>query len=92
MRGKAHDTDTRARVLAAFLLGETVTGAAAAGGVSRATAREWWRAFRKTDEYREMCAAIWGKFATKKEKDAAPDAPLFDFSKLRDPRYGYQGE
>lgn len=91
MRGKAHDTDTKAKVLVAFLTGETVTQAAAAGGVSRATAREWWRAFRKTDEYREMCQTIWGKFATKKGEDATV-APLFDFSALRDRRYGYQGE
>ena len=92
MRGKAHDTDTKAKVLAAFLLGETVTGAAKAGGVSRATARVWWRAFRKTDDYRELCAAAWGKFATKNKTGATSDAPRFDFSKLRDERYGYQGE
>jgi len=76
----------------AFLTGETVTGAAAAGGVSRATAREWWRAFRKTDDYREICRTVFGQFATKKGADGASDAPLFDFSAVRDTRYGYQGE
>jgi len=91
MRGKAHGAETQAKVLAAFLTGETVTQAAAAGGVSRATAREWWRVFRKTDDYREMCRMVIGQFATKKG-DGATDAPLFDFSAVRDTRYSYQGE
>src|SRR4051812_2879539 len=98
MRGKAHGVETRAKVLAAFLTGETVTGAARAGGVSRATAREWWRAFRRTDEFRAIAASLAARFApvaqqfaTKKEKTDATDATpgvRFDFAALRDERYG----
>lgn len=86
MRGRAHGSETQAKVLVAFLTGETVTQAAAAGDVSRATAREWWRAFRKTDDYREICRMVMGQFATKKAGDAT-DAPLFNFAAVRDTRY-----
>jgi transposase-like protein len=98
MRGKAHDVETRAKVLAAFVTGETVTGAAKAGNVSRATARAWWRAFRKTEDFRAISRHVLGsfatvaaEFATKKESDATP--PMrFDLATLRDDRYGYRGE
>src|SRR3954453_19461815 len=101
MRGRAHDVETRAKVLAAFLTGDTVSGAAKAGGVSRATAREWWRAFRRTDDFRAIAASVLGRlrpvaqqFATKKEPDAANGTPgvRFDLAKLRDERYRYRGE
>ena len=102
MRGRAHDVQTRAKVLAAFLTGDTVTGAAKAGGVSRATARAWWRAFRKTDDFREIAASVLGRlapvagqFATKKGNPDATDAMpgvRFDLAAPRDERYGYQGE
>jgi len=92
MRGKAHGAEARAAVLVAFLTGETVTQAAKAGSVSRATAREWWQAFRKTDDFREIMGGVARQFATKKGANRATDAPLFDFSKLHDDRYGYQGE
>src|SRR3954447_4029611 len=93
MRGKAHGVETRAKVLAAFLTGETVTGAAKAGGVSRATARAWWRAVRKTDDFREITASVLGRlrpvaeqFATKKENEGTDATPgvRFDFAALRD--------
>ncbi len=100
MRGRAHDVETRAKVLAAFLTGETVTGAAKAGGVSRATAREWWRAFRKTEDFRAISRHVLGslatvaaEFATKKENDGTDAPPMrFDFAAGRDKRFGYQGE
>src|SRR3954453_5892654 len=98
MRGRAHDVETRAKVLAAFLTGDTVSGAAKAGGVSRATARAWWRAFRKTDDFRQIAASVLGRlapiaeqFATKKETDATPGV-RFDYGALRDERFGYRGE
>jgi transposase-like protein len=101
MRGRAHGVETRAKVLAAFLTGETVSGAAKAGGVSRATAREWWRAFRRTDDFREIAVSVLGRlrpvaeqFATKKENDGPDATPgvRFDIAALRDERYGYRGE
>lgn len=76
MRGKAHDLRTRAMVLAGFLTGETVPGAARLGGVSRATAREWWRAFQNSEMYHDICEGMQQRLRNGSPPKKESDEPM----------------
>jgi transposase-like protein len=88
MRGRTHDVRTRAVALAALLTGETVSGAAKASGISRATARAWWRAYRQTDAFVGISATVAAQFATKKGGVGI----RLDFTDVRDPTNSCRGE